>query len=52
MGELMKVGEYIGGIYQKVLPDGEYEWYLLAGKITKIVSNSKVQGYIAKSSIL
>ena len=37
----MKVGEYLGGIYKRVLPDGKDEWYLLSGKITKIVSNTK-----------
>ena len=37
----MKVGEYIGGLYKRVLPDGKEEWVLHESKITKIVQNSK-----------
>ena len=37
----MKVGEFIGGLYKKTLPDGKELWYLCESKITKIVQNTK-----------
>lgn len=38
---VMKVGDSIGGIYKKTLPDGKEIWELVEGKITKIVQNSR-----------
>ena len=37
----MKVGDSIGGLYQVELPNGEKQWKLSEGKITKIVQNSR-----------
>ena len=37
----MKVGDSIGGLYKKTLPDGKDVWTLSEGKITKIVQNSR-----------
>lgn len=37
----MKVGDMIGGLYKKTLPDGSQRWELVETKVTKIVSNSR-----------
>ena len=37
----MKVGDYIGAIYKRGLPEEKGEWVLCESKITKIVQNSK-----------
>jgi len=37
----MKVGDYIGGLYKKTLPNGTEKWELCDCKITKIVQNSR-----------
>ena len=37
----MRVGDSIGGLYKKTLPDGKDVWALSEGVITKIVQNSR-----------
>ena len=45
---MLKVGDYVGGIYKKRKNDVQ-QWYLCEDKINKIVENSKGKKYYTKS---